>query len=306
VLRSDLWHSSSIEPMYFGLSAQNPILLIYNHRGPQDVLFDVHYELEVGIVFSGEIRRQYIDWQVDLTAGDVWLCGMWEPHGFRMTGSSCEVLVFVVLPELLVETDQPNLDWMSPFIAPPNMRPKVTDRNREEIIQIARKAKKISSYEEPEKSLWAKLLLFEILLCLRDAWRPYGTTRKDRDIYSYQRIQPCLLELFKKRRFMTVKDAARTCSMSRNAFAALFKSLMGVSFAKFALHHRLSGAAYQLVHTDAPLKAIADDWGFTDVSHLHRCFQKHYGSPPGRYRDYGSRICASASSINPGALGWKD
>ena len=285
MLHPDFWHSSSIEPTHFDLSEQNPILLIHNHRGPQDVLFDVHYELEVGIVCSGEMKRQYMDWQADLTVGDIWLCGMWEPHGFRMTQHSCEVLVFVVLPELLAEMDQPHFDWMAPFIAPPNMRPQVTDRNREGIIQLIKRVRNISLYKEPEKSLWTKLLLFEILLCLRDGWSSFEMPQKERDIYSYQRIQPCLFELFKERRFMTVEDAAETCSMSRNAFADLFKSLMGVSFAKFALRHRLSGASYQLTHTDAPLKAIADDWGFTDVSHLHRCFQKHYGLPPGKYRN---------------------
>lgn len=32
------------------------------------------------------------------------------------------------------------------------------------------------------------------------------------------------------------------------------------------------------------LKAVASDWGFTDASHLHRCFMKHYGCPPAGYR----------------------
>ena len=63
-----------------------------------------------------------------------------------------------------------------------------------------------------------------------------------------------------------------------------FKSLMGVSFSEFSLRFRVSSAARELVSTDKTMKAIAFDWGFTDTSHLHRCFVKYYKIAPSMFR----------------------
>jgi len=43
-------------------------------------------------------------------------------------------------------------------------------------------------------------------------------------------------------------------------------------------------AASQLRATNDPVKAVARDWGFTDASHMHRNFVKHYGCTPNEYR----------------------
>jgi AraC-like DNA-binding protein len=60
---------------------------------------------------------------------------------------------------------------------------------------------------------------------------------------------------------------------------------MNIRFADFSLRHRLQQAAAQLREdTSAPIKEIIRPWGFTDESHFHRVFRKHFGLAPGQYR----------------------
>jgi len=133
------------------------------------------------------------------------------------------------------------------------------------------------------KHLQLRLLLLEILLVLASKWtRP--TRLADLGADAYARINRALNLVFENRRMITGQEAARACGMGRNTFTHVFKSLMGIHFPDFALRYRLNAAAGELLATDEPVKAVARNWGFTDSSHLHRCFQTHYGCSPGQYR----------------------
>ena len=46
----------------------------------------------------------------------------------------------------------------------------------------------------------------------------------------------------------------------------------------------MNGAANALASTDLPVKEIANEWGFTDQSHMHRLFLKYYSCSPNEYR----------------------
>jgi transcriptional regulator GlxA family with amidase domain len=72
--------------------------------------------------------------------------------------------------------------------------------------------------------------------------------------------------------------------MTRHQLTRRFEQTVGISFAQFALRYRLEGAAAALLHDEAPLKAIAIDWGFVDASHFHHCFTRNFGCTPATYR----------------------
>jgi len=99
--------------------------------------------------------------------------------------------------------------------------------------------------------------------------------------------------VFAQRRFLSVQEAARACGMSRNHFSRLFGEVMGLSFPQFALRYRLSCVADQLASTDDPIKTVASAWGFTDDSHLHHQFRRHYGVSPSEYRRRRTRLSSS-------------
>ncbi len=100
----------------------------------------------------------------------------------------------------------------------------------------------------------------------------------------FERLNQAVQLVFRSPRLVTVEEAAHVCGMSRNRFTAQFQQLFGISFAKYALRYRLSGAAGDLVRTDLPLKAIARKWGFTDESHLDHRFREVYGITPSQHR----------------------
>jgi AraC-like DNA-binding protein len=246
--------------------------------------WDMHYELEVGVVRRGTMRRHCGDWHDDLRPGDAWLCGMWEPHGFTVTERPCEVVALVVLPEFLADAGDGTYDWLLPFGVTASLRPRAGDHYRERLLRIASDLHSAWSRQEPERTQWLRTLLFELLLCLRDGWREPSGTDQLLSVRTYQRVAQAVRMVFESRGFVSVEEAGRCCGMSRNAFAASFKEVMAVSFATFALRYRLNGAAHQLVTTDLPLKAIAHEWGFADSSHLCKCFQGYAGMSPGKYR----------------------
>ena len=127
-----------------------------------------------------------------------------------------------------------------------------------------------------------RVLLLELLLMLEQTWTPPSGEEKSNGHVSG--IDQAVQLVFEHRRGITAQAAARLCGQGRNQFSRDFAEFMGVSFAKFSLKYRLGGVASQLVQTAQPLKAIAPTWGFTDASHLVRCFKQHYGCTPLDYR----------------------
>ncbi|MGD0111837.1 MAG: VOC family protein [Armatimonadota bacterium] len=45
---------------------------------------DVHEGFEVGILLTGAQERHSRDFVPVIQPGDIWLCGTWEPHGWRV------------------------------------------------------------------------------------------------------------------------------------------------------------------------------------------------------------------------------
>src|SRR6516162_8665139 len=127
-MRAAQWNPSDISRREFALTLQRPIRGFsgcYSHK--QDFLFDMHWELEFGVVRSGCMRRQYESYQMDVHAGGAWFCGMWEPHGYKVVSTPCDVVVMVILPQMLVNMrcdEAPDFNWLSAFSLPPEQRPR--------------------------------------------------------------------------------------------------------------------------------------------------------------------------------------
>jgi AraC-like DNA-binding protein len=281
------WKDSAVEMRTIALSAADPLQVSHGvHRKIDKPRYDMHYGLELGVVLSGAMKRFYKTWETELKPGGVWLCGMWEPHGWEPVKVPCEILVFVILPQSLTNTGfegAARVNWTAPFTAAPESRPQVTNANRAVMLSLGKRLAARCDSNSAKKAAWLKLGLFEILLTLMENWTPPQTVVAP-PAGAFTRIHKAVELIFQSHHAVTVREASRLCGMGRNAFSELFTSLMGISFPKFALRYRLSGAASQIARSDDAVKTVAADWGFTDASHLHRAFVQHYGCSPAEYR----------------------
>jgi AraC-like DNA-binding protein len=277
----------AIDRLIVPISENVPIVGQYKiHPVRRDINYDMHFGLEFGILLSGKMHREYRGWSSDFKPGDVWFCGIWEPHGWSILRAPCQVVVLVIHPQITARMrfeEASDFDALAPFTLPPELRPQTTSATRSRVIDIGKRIWSICENKPTYSGLWLRLLLLESLLLftpLNNMPRPHAS------IEYAGRINRAIEAVYRQRRMISATEAARLCGMSKIMFNKTFVSIMGISFPKFSLRYRLQSAAAQLLHDrDEPLKVAASEWGFTDSSHLYQCFLKHFGCSPTEYRN---------------------
>jgi len=84
-------------------------------------------------------------------------------------------------------------------------------------------------------------------------------------------------------RLGSVSQTAARIGMTREAFSRKVRRIHGISPQWLTLIARLNDARHLLQRGHA-IAAVAADTGFSDQSHLGRCFLRAFGVTPGRYR----------------------
>jgi AraC-like DNA-binding protein len=87
----------------------------------------------------------------------------------------------------------------------------------------------------------------------------------------------------------TVEGLAERLAMSRSAFAARFKELVGEPPMSYLTRWRLQKAAHRMLEGDATLASIARAVGYETESAFGKAFRRHFGVTPGDYRKQTSR-----------------
>jgi AraC-like DNA-binding protein len=282
----DDWDLKRFVRIPYNVSETHPIDVgLKQHSAVGGLSFDMHYALELGVLLTGRMTRAYQGHGRVLCPGQMWFCGAWEPHGWQVIESPCRAVVVTIFPPMLANVAFPeaaSFDWMAPFVLPPTARPQVPPGLRKEFIRLAQELAATLNLAPPRRTLLQRMLLYQILLELPEVHEPVARFPLPPDAYA--RINKAVELVFKSRRFMTATEAAHACALSRKTFCSLFEQVMGISFAKFSLRHRLQGAASRLLESNDPVKAVAAEWGFTDASHLHTAFRAAYGCSPAQYR----------------------
>ncbi|KIT18230.1 AraC family transcriptional regulator [Jannaschia aquimarina] len=79
---------------------------------------------------------------------------------------------------------------------------------------------------------------------------------------------------------LTVGELASAACMSPSAFSRAFRAATDETPWAFVRRRRLERAGQQMARTDDTLMQVAADCGFTDASHLARCWKRAYGTTP--------------------------
>jgi len=286
----------NIKRLNFPVTADMPIYPIGCKylRPEKHVIYDMHFALELGIVVRGGMERRCRQQKEVLAPGQIWLCGVWEPHGFRIVTAPCEIAGFLIWPAALAEMtcpEAPRFNWMAPFTADLKNRPHVPDALRPFAVNLGKRL--IDLYKmrgggalsiNERTRLKLRVCLMDALLALTEEWTPPAGNASQSSVLLYDRINQAVDLVFHQRRFISADEAAKACRLPHNAFCEAFREVMGLNFGDFVLSHRLSGARNQLLTTPDPIKKISQDWGFVDHSHFHRAFPRHYGCTPAAYK----------------------
>ncbi len=271
----------------FHLGRSRVYAQVNRYEGPQELLIDCHQGVEFGVLLSGRVERHWTSFSRECEAGDIWMASMWEPHGYCHPTPDMRSVVAIFLPEFLGDFALGDVPWLSLFAAPPDRRPQVlTAAQRARVM--ARAGQMASEIEErpPGWTTALKLGVLDILFDLSRTWNAPGPSRSGGDAHtSLARVMPAL-DLIRDRgsSLVGVGEAAKACGMSRTTLNRLFRQATGISFGRFRRSAHLAHAAHLLLTTDLSTDRIAEDAGFSDGSHLHRSFLKHYGRTPGEYR----------------------
>lgn len=82
----------------------------------------------------------------------------------------------------------------------------------------------------------------------------------------------------------TVEKLARSCNLSRSAFAGRFLARVGTPPATYLAHVRLDAATGLLRDTSLPVTLIAKRVGYASEAAFSRAFKNRYGMSPTRWR----------------------
>ncbi len=82
----------------------------------------------------------------------------------------------------------------------------------------------------------------------------------------------------------TVEMMASEAGMSRTTFAEKFTSLMGMTPLGYVTHWRMQQARRELVETERPLAAIAEQVGYGSEAAFNRAFKRQFDATPGEMR----------------------
>ncbi len=271
----------------FNVSPIDPILVIDDYYVDKNSNFyDIHYDYEIGVVVKGVVTRTFRGKGKTLTPGDVWVTGIWEPHGFELEEIPSEMMCFILSPESLSKILPMGFNWIKIFSRESDSTPLVKEKFKPMILQACNEMKEVVDLDYGITLSWKANIVGKILLCIVESnIEDYNKIQQQTEnIIEHDEIKNVVNLVFSTNGMVTVNEAASQCMMSTSHFSRLFKKITGVTFAKFALGHRIKQSAVSLIDTSDPIKKIAIDWGFIDSSHYTKTFEKFFGTSPSEFR----------------------
>lgn len=178
------------------------------------------------------------------------MCGMLESHGFQVLECPCTVVVMDIWPPLLANLyfpEAPKVNWMQPFSQTSENPLVFSEEKKENFLKLGQRMSYATLKHDKFRQTRLRLLIIEALMLMME-----DNHFSEKTSNHYNRIHPALTLVWESKRMITNKQAAQECEFSVDAFINEFRKLMGISFTKFALRHRLHSAARDLARSNSP------------------------------------------------------
>jgi AraC-like DNA-binding protein len=97
---------------------------------------------------------------------------------------------------------------------------------------------------------------------------------------------------------ISVSFLAATEHMSVSHFRAVFHQITGLSPQDYITLSKLNYSCELLRQTDLSIKEVGESVGYSDPQYFNRIFRKHFGLPPGAYRNQNKNQFSLSSSLH--------
>jgi AraC-like DNA-binding protein len=84
---------------------------------------------------------------------------------------------------------------------------------------------------------------------------------------------------------LTLQQLAEEFRVSPSHLRRLFKEETNKSFSEYLMEHRMQKAKEWLCHSNKPIKEIADQLRYTNVTNFTRAYKQFFGTSPGKFRE---------------------
>lgn len=164
---------------------------------------------------------------------------------------------------------------------------------RQMVVDIAQNSPFIAHFEkmlalahirppsmEFEISACIHVLLSEMIASVLRETSDEQISQKHSHINSY--IDTYIEEHYREK--ITISALAEGAYLSPFHFSRIFKQLKGQTVAQYVLHYKIEKSKLLIRYSQKPLKRIAEDLGFSDLSHYWKTFKRVVGVTPAYYR----------------------
>lgn len=277
------------QKIYHAVDAVTPFIVERYVRNKQKQLCaDMHYNFQIVIVLNGIEEFVLPDFRTVLYRGQLCWTSCWEPHACRSLHAKTIMVPITLSPEYLgnASTFQ-DVNWLAPFLAPPAERPQA--RSRPARGDVLGAAAEIWRLEQRRPKGWRTLQWLKIHELIAKLIAGWGYTQSASQTQMRHQLLTRILPAIaliknSKHKLPSLTDAAHLCGFGRSQFSTLFSQATGISFGQFAIRARISEAARLLRTTPLPVKAVAYQCGFKDISHFYHVFRRHFQYPPAECR----------------------
>lgn len=104
-----------------------------------------------------------------------------------------------------------------------------------------------------------------------------------KETFNFEKLISFIHENIYNREKLTIKEISAFFNISPTYFSNYFKRHFGLSYQEYLDNYRVTLIEKRLSIGGLKLKQIADEFGFTDVSHLSKTFKKVKGHTPKNY-----------------------
>ena len=164
-MRDNSYNTRKFDKNFFYASPTDPILIIDDfYVDMNSDFYDIHYDYEVGVVVEGALTGTFRGEGKTLLPGDIWVAGIWEPHGFELEEIPSEIVCFILLPESLNKILPIGFDWVKIFSKDSDSTPKIDDVYKPLILQACSEIKEVVSRNSMIALAWKANIITRILL----------------------------------------------------------------------------------------------------------------------------------------------